>query len=88
MLLKNSSSKSNNSDPPPEEVEWLAKEYFPDLKKEQLLEDILNFYSGYGERDFLLLFDLLSQQLKRDLIYWLLATQPESVVTKLREVIN
>ncbi len=96
LLLQSFNSKSNNSEPPSEEVEWLAKEYFPDLKKEQLPEEILNFYSGYGgplrgslrDRDFLLLFDLLSHRLKRDLIYWLLATQPESVATKLREVVS
>ena len=88
LLLKDSSSKSNNSDSPSEEVSWLAKEYFPDLKKEQLPEEIFNFLQAYGARKFLLLFDLLSHRLKRDLIYWLLATQPESVATKLREVVN
>ncbi|MDJ0571421.1 MAG: hypothetical protein QNJ53_20560 [Pleurocapsa sp. MO_192.B19] len=83
LLLEDINSKSNNSDPPSKEVEWLAKEYFPNLEKAQLPEDIFNLSQDFSARDFLLLFDLLSQRLKRDLIYWLLATQPESVTTQL-----
>ena len=69
-------------------MEWLAKEYLPLATFEQLPEEIFDFLQAYGARKFLLLFDLLSNRLKRDLIYWLLATQPESVATKLREVVN
>ncbi len=87
-LLESFNSKSNNSEHPSESVEWLAKEYLPLASFEQLPEEILDFLQAYGARKFLLLFDLLSHRLKRDLIYWLLATQPESVATKLREVVS
>ena len=86
-LLESFNSKSNNSDPPPEEVQWLAREYFPHAVKEQLPEEIYHFLQAYGEREFRLLFDLLSQNQKQDLIYWLLAAQSDSVINGLTEVL-
>ncbi|MGB5637009.1 MAG: hypothetical protein WBM86_30095, partial [Waterburya sp.] len=88
LLLDDINSKSNNSDPPPVEVEWTAKNYLPLAVESELPEEIFNFSEIYSDRDFLLLFDLLSQKLKQDLIYWLLATQPDSVTAKIRSVVR
>ncbi len=87
LLLEDINSKSNNSDPPPDEVVWTAKNYLPLAVSSELPEAIFNFSEIYSERDFLLLFELLPQKLKQDLIYWLLATQPDSVTAKLRSVL-
>ncbi len=88
LLLEDINSKSNNSESPPDAVGWTAKEYLPLAVEEELPEEIFNFSEIYSARDFLLLFELLPNRLKQDLIYWLLATQPESVTAKLAEVLS
>ena len=88
LLLEDINSESNNSDPPPDDVEWTAKNYLPLAVEEQLPLEVVRFFQVYGTRDFLLLFDLLPQRLKQDLIYWLLATQPEEVTARLGSEVN
>ncbi len=87
-LLESFNSKSNNSESPPDDVGWVAKNYSPLVQKEQLPKAIFNFLTAFGWREFLPLFDLLPQKLKQDFLYWLLAMQPESVVTEIESVVT
>ena len=90
LLLESFNSKSNNSAsppvPPPDDVVWWAKEYSPFAQNEQWLEEIFNFSETFSQHNFLCLFDLIPFHLKQDLIYWLLATQPESLIERIGEV--
>ena len=87
LLLKDSSSKSNNSESPPPEVGWTAKQYLPLVVESELPEEIFNLDEVGCARDFLLLFELLPQKLKQNLIYWLLATQPDSIINQVGSVL-
>ncbi|MDJ0574747.1 MAG: hypothetical protein QNJ65_06220, partial [Xenococcaceae cyanobacterium MO_234.B1] len=87
-LLESFNSKSNNSDPPLLDVGWVAKNYLPLAQKEELPKVIFNLDEVFGSRQFLPLFDLLPQKLKQDFLYWLLAMQPESVVTEIESVVT
>ena len=90
LLLESFNSKSNNfeppPDPPPDDVVWLAKEYLPLVQNEQLLEEIFNISEVFTKYNFLFLFDLIPFHLKEKLIYWLLATQSESLVERIGTV--
>ena len=86
-LLESFNSKSNNSESPPDDVEWVAKNYLPLAYFEQLPEEIFALSEIFSKRDFLLLFELLPQKLKQDLIYWLNATQPDWIVAQVVSVL-
>ena len=96
LLLDNLNSKSNNPEHPPEVVRWTAREMLPLARNEELIEEVLQFWEVMGDhavparradRNLLLLFELLPNRVKQDLLYWLLATQPTEVVTQWAEVI-